>query len=100
MHSNGRVSPALVGYSISYKSVSVPSRHQHGKRLLYSHKSNVIESRRAVISLEYTDGDVVRLIQTEVGAKECDTLVGHAERSGGDVYHDRNIVHDDLHELT
>lgn len=56
----------------------------------------MIENRRTVIIFNHTNGDVVRLVRTEIRAKERDTLV---RPDGGDIYYDRNVVYDDFHGL-
>ena len=60
----------------------------------------MIENRRTVIIFDYTNGDIVQLVHTEIGTKERGTLVGRTKPGGGDIYQDRNVVHDDFHELS
>ena len=59
----------------------------------------MIENRRLVIILDYTDCDVVQLIHTEIGAEERDAMVHRTKLGKGDVHHDYNAVHDDFHKL-
>jgi hypothetical protein len=100
MHVNVRLSRAPVGGSISHESISAPNLSDFRWRLLYSHKPNVIENRRTVIIFDYTNGDVVHLVHTEIGTKERGTLVGRTEPGRADIYHDCNVIHDNFHELT
>lgn len=60
----------------------------------------MIENRRLVIILDYTDCDVVQLIHTEIGAEERDAMVHCTKLGKGDVHHDYNAVHDDFYKLT